>query len=125
MDDLTVERVLAVHERILAVDGGDARLLSEPNLHQLVFRANLVPDVFRRAALVLFTLTAYPAFREGNKRTAAVLAAGILGQEQHRLEPGDARLWELLAGVTAFTTEPEDIEAWLRANVPREKAAPG
>lgn len=121
MDDLTVEQILAIHTRIMAGDGGDARLLSEPNLHQLVFRANLVPDVFRRAALVLFTLCAYPAFRDGNKRTAHALAGCILEGENLLLAPDDARIAGLLAGVADYTVEPEDIERWLRANVRCEK----
>jgi prophage maintenance system killer protein len=120
MDELTVEQILTLHTRIMAGDGGDARLLSEPNLHQLVFRANLVPDVFRRAALVLFTLCAYPAFRDGNRRTAHALASRILEQEQYLLAPDDPRVAGLLAGVAAYTVELEEIEQWLRTNVKKE-----
>jgi prophage maintenance system killer protein len=120
MDELTVEQILTLHTRIMAGEGGDARLLSEPNLHQLVFRANLVPDVFRRAAIVLFSLCAYPAFRDGNKRTAHALAGHILAQEQYLLAPDDTRVAGLLAGVASYTVEPEDIELWLRTNIKKE-----
>jgi len=120
MDDLTVEQILTLHTGIMAGDGGDARLLSEPGLHQLVFRANLGPHVFRRAALVLFTLCAYPAFRDGNRRTAHVLASHILAGEHLLLAPDDSRLCGLLAGVADYTVEPEDIEQYLRTNVKKE-----
>ncbi|MEN6443224.1 MAG: Fic family protein [Methanoregula sp.] len=117
MDDLTVEKIIAVHDAITAKDGGDARLLSEPNLHQFVFSVNLIPDTCRRAALALFFLCAYPAFRDGNKRTAHALASMILGNEGYCLAPDDERVAGLFAGVASYTVEPADIEAWLRCHV--------
>lgn len=114
MDDLTVEQIIAIHKALMAKDGRDARLLSEPNLHQLVFSANLIPDACRRAALALLFMRAYPAFRDGNKRTAHALASLILGNEGYCLAPDDERVAGLFAGVASYTVEPEDIEAWLR-----------
>jgi prophage maintenance system killer protein len=120
MDDLTIDQIIAVHAAIMANDGGDARLLSEPNLHQFVFRANLIDDIWRRAELALFSLSAYPPFRDGNKRTAHALASLILGQERYHLAPDDERVAGLLAGVASYTVEPEDIEHWLRCHVTKE-----
>jgi prophage maintenance system killer protein len=121
MDDLTVEQIIAIHDSIMVKDGGDARLLSEPNLHQFVFRVNLIDNVCCRAALVLFFLSAYPAFRDGNKRTAHALASLILGQERHHLSPDDDRVAGLLAGVASYTVELDDIEHWLRSHVTKEE----
>ena len=117
MNDLTVEQIIAIHDAIMVKDGGDARLLSEPNLHQFVFSANLIPDACCRAALALFFLCAYPVFRDGNKRAAHALASMILGNEGYCLAPDDERVAGLFAGVASYTLEPEDIEAWLRSHV--------
>jgi len=116
MDELTVDRIIAVHDTLLAGTRDDARLLSEPNLHQLAFRVNLEPDLRKKATLILFSLCAYPAFRDGNKRTATKLAAEILQETGYTLDPTDPELIRLLAGIAAFTTEPEDIEKWLGKN---------
>ena len=67
MDELTVESIIALHTGIMDRDGGDARLLSEASLYQMVFQANLTDAVFRRAACVLYWLCSYPVFREGNR----------------------------------------------------------
>lgn len=113
MDELTVDRIIAVHDTLLAGTRDDARLLSEPNLHQLAFRVNLEPDLRKKATLILFSLCAYPAFRDGNKRTATKLAAEILQETGYTLDPTDPELIRILAGITDFTIEPEDIEKWL------------
>ena len=121
MQDLTVDRIIAVHAAVIARDGGDNRIISEANLHELVFRANLLPDPIPRAALTLFSLVAYPAFREGNERIAQELAVRILEEGGYGVSIGNrGELSRLAEGVTAFTVEPEDIEAWFAAHARKE-----
>jgi prophage maintenance system killer protein len=121
MNDLTVEQIISVHKGIMEKDGGDTRMLSEAGLHQMVFLANLIDEVYHRASFALYTLCAYPAFREGNKRTALLTASHILGQEGYHLPPDDIRLAGLLRGIISFTVELEEIEQWLRKNVKKDK----
>ena len=113
MNDLTVEQVIAIHKSIMISDGDDTRVLSEAYLHQLVFRANLIPGLFRRAAFVLYSIAAYPPFRDGNKRTARILAGQILMEEGYSIAPEDDGFFTLIHGVAAYEVEPEDIEYWL------------
>lgn len=120
MEELTVDRILSVHDTLLKGTRDDARLLSEPNLHQLAFRVNLEPDTRKKATLILFSLCAYPAFRDGNKRTAAALSAEILRETGYTLDPADPELIRILAGIPDFTTEPEDIEKWLEERISRK-----
>ena len=121
MHDLAVERIIAVHAAIIARDGGDSRIISEANLHQLVFRANLIPDPIPRAALLFYTLAAYPAFREGNKRTAQELAEEILAEGGYSLDTADEEPFARLAeGIAAFTVEPEDIDSYLAAHARKD-----
>lgn len=122
MQDITVEQIVALHAAIIARDGGDDRIISEPNLHQLVFRANLTADPISRAALALFSLVAYPAFREGNQRAALELAARILDEEGYRIPKEEATEFARLAdGIVSFTVEPEDVGAWLTAHTRKER----
>jgi prophage maintenance system killer protein len=117
MEDITYDLVVAIHTRIMAEEKGDCRVLSEANLHQLVFRANLTPDSVSRAAFIFYSLCAYPAFREGNAGTAFAVTELVLASGGKRITGDKAGIMALAEGIPAFTTEPEEIELWLRNNV--------
>ncbi|MFA5266553.1 MAG: hypothetical protein WC379_01165 [Methanoregula sp.] len=121
MEDLTIEQVMAVHTRIIDRDGGDSRIISEANLHQIVFRANLIPECVPRGAFIFYSLCAYPAFREGNSGTALDVAGQVLASGGYRITGDVAGIMALAEGIIAFTTEPEEIEHWLCNNT--EKSA--
>ena len=65
MQDLAVDQIIALHGEIIARDGGDGRLLSEGNLHQLVFRANLIPEPVPRAAFTFYCSYRIPGIPGG------------------------------------------------------------
>jgi prophage maintenance system killer protein len=117
MEDLTVGQVEAIHHRIMMAKKGDCRVLSEANLHQLVFRANLIPECVPRAAFTFYSLCAYPAFREGNTGTALAVMEQALASGGYRLTGDKAGILALAEGIRAFTTEPEEIEQWLGNNI--------
>jgi len=114
MHDLTVEQVLAIHAGIMMRDGGDNRVLSEANLHQVIFQANLLADPPARAATAIYMLCAYPAFREGNKRTAQTVAERVLAEGGFSLPGNDPRCFALMQGVMDFTVEIDEIEQYIR-----------
>jgi prophage maintenance system killer protein len=117
MEELTIEMVIEIHNRIMVEKRGDCRILSEANLHQLVFRANLVPEIVPRAALVFYALCAYPAFREGNEGTAQAVSELVLASGGYRIPRQNAVFNALAERIAAFTTEPEDVEQWFCNNV--------
>jgi prophage maintenance system killer protein len=114
MTPLTVDMILEIHGDVIAQDGGDSRVLSEANVHQMVFLANSIPDVYRRAAFALYSLCAYPPFCEGNERTARIVVERILLECDLYFAPDDDCITLLIAGISAYTMEPEDIERVLR-----------
>ena len=116
MDDLTVEQVIAFHKQVMKTYGGDDRLLSEANLHQIFFSVNRIESVQKRAALAFFSLVAYPAFRDGNSCTAVLVAEMILFNNGYTLEGGDDEMTTLVQGILSFTVEQEDVEEWLRSH---------
>ncbi len=116
MQDLALETILALHAGIMAECGGDDRLLSEGNLHQLVFRANLMDDLHGRAAFVFWSLCAFPAFREGNRRTARRLAETILASGGDQIDLPCEELRRLAQGIETFTVETGDVEQFLRSH---------
>lgn len=117
MQDLTVERIIAVHADITARSRGDARIISEAGLHQLAFSANIREEPPRRAAFVLFSLVAYPVFREGNEDVAHALALEILRDGGYGISPADRDgLAGLSRSIAAFETELPDTEAWFSSH---------
>jgi hypothetical protein len=109
MQEITLETIIGLHDTILAKDGGDLRIISEANLHQLVFQVNLKEDPVARAATAFWSLCAYPAFREGNRRTAyrlaEVLRAGGIAQKELPCEEMRA----LAKGIDSFIVEIDDV----------------
>jgi prophage maintenance system killer protein len=116
MEDLTVEQVIAIHTRIIGRDGGDSRIISEANLHQMVFRANLIPECVPRAAFTFYSLCAYPAFREGNSGTALTVTEQVLASGGYRITGETTGIMALADGILAFTAEPEEVEDWFCNN---------
>jgi prophage maintenance system killer protein len=117
MEDLRVEQVEAVHRRIIEERKGDSRIISEANLHQMVFSANLIREVVPRGAFIFYSLCAYPAFRQGNFRTALALTERVLKAEGYRITGDMAGIIALAEGIRGFTTEPEEIEQWFCNNI--------
>ncbi len=113
MEDLTVERLEKIHTGLMEAEGGDCRVLSEANLHQIVFRANLITECLPRAAFVFYALCAYPAFCEGNTRIALLVTEQVLASGGYRVTGETAGIMALGQGILEFTTEPEAIEEWL------------
>jgi hypothetical protein len=116
MEDLTVEQVEAIHTRVMGEVKGDCRVLSEANLHQMVFHANLIPECIPRAAFIFYFLCAFPAFREGNSGTALAVSEQVLLSGGCRISGEKAGIMALAAGIVTFTREPQEIEQWLCNN---------
>ncbi len=119
MEDLTTGTVESLHREILRNSGGDTRIIAEAVLHQLVFRANTLPDCVDRAAFVFWYLCAYPAFREGNLRTACAVAEHVLASGMLRIAGPPEEIRTLAHGIATYRTEPEDVSAWMRDHVKR------
>jgi hypothetical protein len=123
MEDLSVEGIIMTHDRIVADKGGDCRILSEANLLQLVFRANLIPELVPRAAFIFYSLCAFPAFREENIGTALAVTEQVLTSGGYQIAGEKLRIMPLAEGILVFTIEPEDMELWLSNNL--QKTVPG
>ena len=121
MEDLTVVQVEAIHSRIIAEGKGDSRIISEANLLQMVFHANLIPEVISRAAFIFYSLCAFPAFCEGNFRTAMAITEQVLASEGYHISGEKVPLIAFAEGIREFTTEPEEIEQWLCSNTRKSK----
>jgi prophage maintenance system killer protein len=114
MQDITLDTIIGMHDRIMEKDGGDDRIICEGILNEVVFQANLREDRIQQAATVFWSLCAYPAFREGNKRTGYRLAEMILSGDDSPLFLPCEELRSLVQGINAFSVEIEDVEKVLQ-----------
>lgn len=114
MPAITVEDIIKAHDLVTKETADDTRMISEAGLHEMVFLACRIEDPHRQAACILFSVCAYPPFRDGNKRTAIMIADDILSAAGLCRKAGDGEIFELMRGVAAFTVEQDDIETWLR-----------
>jgi death-on-curing protein len=114
MSDLTVEKIIEIHDEVIARFGGAGGVLSEATLHYMVFRANRIQDTFKRAATILHAIGSQHPFIDGNKRTALIVAENVLGQQGHFIADDEDTVVEFMLAVASYRYEPDEIEQWLR-----------
>ncbi len=85
MEELTVKKIIEIHDEIIIKYGGTGRVLDKGTLEMLIYKVNRENDVFRQAALILHTIAAQHPFFDGNKRTAFATAENVLGEAGYYL----------------------------------------
>jgi len=114
MFDLTVEKVIEIHDDVIARYDGAGGMLSEATLHYMVFRANRMKDTFKRAAAILHAIGSQHPFMDGNKRTALIVAENILGQDGYFIAADEEVIVEFMLAVASYRHESDEIEEWLK-----------
>jgi death-on-curing protein len=114
MSGLTVEKIIEIHDEIIRKYDGANGVLSEATLHFMVFRANEIRDLFRKAAIILHAIGSQHPFVDGNKRTALVVAENVLGQQGYFIAADDEAIVEFMLAVASYKFGPDDIGQWLK-----------
>jgi death-on-curing protein len=96
MEELSVDRIIEIHDDIIKEYGGTGGLLTKGTLELLIYKVNREKEVFRGAALILHSIAAQHPFFDGNKRTAFVTAENVLGEEGYFLDAEDDEIVELM-----------------------------
>jgi len=117
MSDLTVEKIIEIHDEILRKYDGAQGILSEATLHFMIFRATRIKDLVGKAAAILHAIGSQHPFVDGNKRTALVAAENVLGQEGYYIAADEDTIVEFLLAVASYKYEPADIARWLENHV--------
>lgn len=121
---LTVEQVLAIHDRVIAEFGGDAALLDRGLLESAVAMpaaryagAFLHPDLPTMASAYLFHLCRNHPFADGNKRTALTSAEVFLLLNDHHLKATNRDIERLVLGIAEGRLSKDDATAFLRKHI--------
>jgi death on curing protein len=114
---------LALHNRLLALDGGAAGVRDEGLLKSALARPHQLhaygdrPDTIDLAAAYTSGIIRSHPFLDGNKRTGFVVGVLFLEMNGFRLTASEEEATKAVLGLAAGTLEETAFGAWLRANV--------
>jgi death-on-curing protein len=116
---------LAIHGRLLALDGGlkgvrDRTLLQSAIARpQQLFAYGDGPDVAALAAAYTFGIVRNHPFFDGNKRTGFVLAVLFLEINGHNFVATEEAAAQAVISLAAGTMDESAFAAWIRGNASR------
>ena len=111
MEELTVMKVIQIHDFLIEMTGGSSGIRDPATLHFLVEAINRETDFFRKAAQALFLADRHP-FWDGQKRTAFELADLILRENGYHFDRGDkAEIMRMMIKIAEYECpEGEEID---------------
>lgn len=120
---IDVRDVLAIHDRLLALDGGAAGVRDAGLLKSALARPQQIlaygdkPDQIAMAAAYTAGIVRNHPFVDGNKRTGFLVGVLFLEMNRARLSAIEEDATQAVLGLAAGTLDETAFAAWLRANV--------
>jgi death on curing protein len=113
---------LALHDRLLALDGGSSGVRSMALLESALARPKQIRaygtrDMIEMAAAYAAGIVRNHPFVDGNKRTGFLVCVLFLEINGYRFAATEEETTQAVLGLAAGTIEEAAFEAWLRANV--------
>jgi death-on-curing protein len=117
--------VLAIHSRLLALEGGAAGVRDAGLLRSALARPRQLlaygdsPDIIDMAAAYMAGIIRNHGFLDGNKRTGFVVGVLFLEMNGCRFVASEEDATQAVLALAAGKLDERGITAWLRANVKR------
>ena len=117
---------LALHNRLLALDGGAVGVRDEGLLKSALARPQQIhaygdkPDTVELAAAYTVGIVRNHPFIDGNKRTGFLVGALFLEMNGYRLTASEEDATQAVLGLAAGKLDEKAFAAWLRGNVTRK-----
>jgi len=118
---------LALHGRLLGLDGGAAGVHGEGLLESALARPQQLhaygerPDIVQLATAYMAGIVRNHPFIDGNKRTGFVIGVLFLEMNGYRLTASEEDATQAVLGLAAGTLDETAFAAWMRANVKRQR----
>lgn len=110
MEELTPDKVMQIHDYLIDELGGTPGIRDLATLSFLVESINREIDLCRKAALALFLADRHP-FWDGQKRTAFVLADGILRENGYCFKKDKKEIMRVMVKIAEYRCpEVEEID---------------
>ncbi len=120
---LTVEEVIAIHDHAIREFGGSPEIASVARLElavatprQTMFGQDLYPDLFSKAAILIYLLIKNHPFVDGNKRTGLFALFEFLERNGRTITVPSDELYQFTMGIATSALDKEQIEEWLRTH---------
>jgi len=121
---LTVDEVLVLHEYAIRRYGGSYGVASVERLEsalnmpkQTMFGEELYPDIFTKAAILVYLLVQNHPFVDGNKRTALYTMLRFLEANGFTVTvTSNDELYQFTIDIATSALDKEQIEEWLRTH---------
>jgi death-on-curing protein len=116
---------LALHNRLLALDGGALGLRDTGLLQSALARPQQLhaygdnPDIIEMAAAYIAGIVRNHPFIDGNKRAGFLVGVLFLELNGYRFTAPEESAAQAILGLAAGTLDEPALAAWLRANVKR------
>jgi death on curing protein len=116
---------LALHDRLIALDGGAAGLRDRASLQSALARPRQhfayasAPDIAGLAASYTAGIIGNHPFIDGNKRTGFVTGVLFLEINGYRFTASEEDATQAVLGLAAGAIKETEFAAWVRANVKR------
>jgi death-on-curing protein len=116
---------LALHDRLLALDGGAAGVRDEALLQSALARPQQLyaygdrPDTVALAAAYTAGIVRNHPFIDGNKRTGFVIGVLFLEMNGYRFTASEEDATQAIMGLASGTLDEAAFAAWMRANAKR------
>jgi death on curing protein len=117
--------VLAIHNRLLALEGGAAGIHDSGLLKSALARPRQLfaygdsPDIIDMAAAYMAGIVRNHGFLDGNERTGFVVGVLFLEMNGCRFVASEEDATQAVLGLAAGKLNERGLTAWLRANVKR------
>jgi death-on-curing protein len=117
---------LALHDRLLALDGGASGLPDAGLLQSTLARPRQLhsygdnPDIIDMASAYIAGIVRNHPFIDGNKRTGFLVGVLFLELNGYRFTATEESAAQAILSLAAGTLDEPALAAWLRANVKRQ-----
>jgi len=111
MAELTVRKIIEIHDEIIKKYGGTR---GEATLEMLIYKTNRENDIFEKSSLILHGITSQHPFFDGNKRTALVTAEKILYVEGYYIHAEAEEKVCLMIKIAEYKCSVKKIEKWIK-----------
>lgn len=123
MKFISLEEVLAIHDRMLEIGGGREGIRDFALFHSAVERPKaqyggkfLYGSLWLMAAALLQSLVKNHPFEDGNKRTAFISAIRLLYKNGYQFKAEKNKIIKLMVGVGIGNKTIGQIAKWLKKN---------
>lgn len=123
VEDITLEEVIAIHDKMIEVGGGRVGIRDFFLLHSAVERSKatfagkfLYPTIFLKVAALLHSLIRNHPFEDGNKRTALFSVMRFLAKNNYQISVAEKELVEFTLKVDTQKLSVGEIADWLEGH---------